>query len=302
MVHFWDVHFAFAYSGLYVASLQHSFRQRWSIWQQGGDYLPLLAYRFTYYELARLLAEMPSVHRAQGLLAGSIATRDEYIQHYGILSERIALARHGIDVDFFRPRPGKNEIRSELGLGPNDPVILFVGFVTPRKGLDYLARALTMIRPAPYLIVVGQWSENYRAHFLGLLGPLASRVIEAGFVPDEKMPTYYSMADVYVSTSLLEGFGLALAESLACETPAVAADGGATAEVVGPGGIIIPPRDSTALANAVSTLLQDPSLRDRLGKDGREHIKREFTVQKMVGDTLRAYEEFLESPSSSAST
>src|SRR5204863_670546 len=114
-----------------------------------------------------------------------------------------------------------------------------------------------------------------------LVGSAADRVIEAGYVPDEHLPDYYSLADVYVSPSLMEGFGLTLAEALACETPVVAAEAGSVAEVVGPGGILVPPRDPAALADAISGLLQDCELRRELGRRGREHIVREFSIEKM---------------------
>jgi glycosyltransferase involved in cell wall biosynthesis len=119
-------------------------------------------------------------------------------------------------------------------------------------------------------------------------------VIETGFVPDEMMPAYYSLADVYVSPSLMEGFGLPLGEALACGTPVVAFDAGAVAEVVGPGGILVPPRDVKGLAEAVSYLLQNPDIRNSMAAKGRDHIVREFSVSKMLEATLEAYERFLD--------
>ena len=125
-----------------------------------------------------------------------------------------------------------------------------------------------------------------------LLGPHWADVIEPGFVPDELMPAYYSMADLYVSASLMEGFGLPLAESLACETPVVAAAAGSVAEVIGPGGRLVPPRDPNALAESISELLGDPSLCKQLGAEGAAHVRQEFGVERMVTDTLAAYRKF----------
>ena len=288
IAHFWDVHFAYAYRGRFVASLHQSFRQR----SRSLNLQSTGAYRFIYYYLARILAEQPSARRANGLLAVSSATRDEFIQSYGIPPDRIAIARHGIDTGFFRPTPVTSDLRSRLGLTREEPVILFVGFVTPRKGLSYLAQALPLVRPSPRLLIVGRWGGDARSRFLNLLGTMADRVVEVGYVPDEQMPAYYSLADVYVSPSLLEGFGLPLAESLACESPVVAARTGAVAEVVGPGGILVPPRDPVALADAVSHLLSDPPLRRELGKRGREHIVHQFSMDAMLDATLTAYERF----------
>lgn len=292
VAHFWDVHFAYAYPGPYVASLQQSFRQRWATWDRTRTSRLTQAYRFCYYSLARLLAETPALAHARGLLAGSATTRDEFIRSYGIAPNRIDLVPHGIDTDLFRPVPDTDALRTKLGLSANEPTILFAGFVTPRKGLDYLAQALPKIRPAPRLILVGRCSDKYRLQFFRLLGDAVPQVVEAGFVPDEEMPSYYSLADVYVSPSLLEGFGLPLAEALACETPVVATAAGATSEVVGPGGILVPPKDSDALADAISRLLCNPARRREMGMRGREHVECQFSLNRMVTGTLNAYLRF----------
>jgi glycosyltransferase involved in cell wall biosynthesis len=91
----------------------------------------------------------------------------------------------------------------------------------------------------------------------------------------------------------MEGFGLTLAEALACETPVVAFEAGSVAEVMGPGGILVPPRNSAALADAISTLLQNPEQRRGLGKIGREHVVNAFGVEAMLRTTLASYERFL---------
>ncbi len=291
IVHFWDVHFAYAYEGRYIASIHQSFRQRSETLKYTNVGLPSQLYRSAYYLLARLLAEIPSARRARGLLSVSAATRDEFISNYGIAPQKIALARHGIDTEFFHRIQATDSLRSQLNIRPNEPILFFAGFVTPRKGLDYLAQALPLVQPAPRLIIAGRWSTGYRARFFSLLGS-AARVVEAGFVPDEQMPAYYSLADLYVSPSLLEGFGIPLVESLACETPVVATDVGSVSEVVGPGGILVPPREPVVLANTISQLLQNSSRRRELGIQGREHVTRHFDVQRMVNDTLHAYQRF----------
>ncbi len=160
--------------------------------------------------------------------------------------------------------------------------------------MTYLARALPLIRPAPQLVLLGRWrNQALREQVKGILGSGWVDVFEPGFVPDKMLPAYYSMADVYVSASLMEGFGLPLAEALACETPVVAVDAGSVAEVVGPGGRLVPPKNPQALADAISELLGDPALRKTLAQAGAAHIRQEFGVEKMVTDTLGAYKQFL---------
>lgn len=283
--HFLDVHFGYACRGDFLASLQHSFKQRI---QTHGAKLP----RLVYYYLAEHMAERPALKKAKGLLAGSAATRDAFVQLYSVSPEKIVLARHGIDTDVFHPETDTHSLRAILGIAENEPVIMFAGFVTPRKGLEFLAQALPHIQPVPRLVIVGRWGDAFRAQFYASLGPVRDQVIEAGFIPDDQMPTYFSMADVYVSPSLLEGFGLPLAEALACGTPVVAANTGSVSEVVGPGGILVAPRDSGALAEAISQLLQNPAQRRDLAMQGRDHIIQNFSLQSMLESTLAAYERF----------
>ena len=294
IVHFWDVHFGWAYRGRFVASLQHSFRQRLeSLGPFSFSRGAIWSFRFLYYSMAQVFAEIPAARRACGLLAGSATTRAEFIQQYGFDPNQITLARHGIDTDFFRPVQNTGEMRRCLGLREGEPVLLFAGFITPRKGLEYLAQALPLISPVPKLLIVGEWrSAAYRQRVLQMLEPVKDLVIETGFVPDEQMPAFLSLADIYVSTSLMEGFGLPPAEALSCETPVVAVDAGALAEVVGPGGILVPPRDLEGFASAISSLLQDTRRRKELGKRGREHVEQEFSIQAMLNSTLEAYERF----------
>lgn len=292
VVHFWDIHFAYAFGGDFVASLQHSFRQRSDVlrFKGGGNIAGLL--RGSYYAAAQYALERPTLKRARGLLAGSAATFTEYDQNYGVDPGRIALARHGIDTNFFRHSSTGN-LRQKYGLRDGDRVILFAGFVTPRKGMRYLAEALAGIQTSLQLIVLGQWKRASQEQFNRMLNSSKHTVTYAGFVPDSEMPRYYSMADVYASASLLEGFGLPLIEALACETPVVATTSGAAPEVVGPGGILVPPGDSAKLGEAISVLLESSELRRSLGLAGRDHVTRWFSWETMASSTLAAYKRFL---------
>jgi glycosyltransferase involved in cell wall biosynthesis len=236
------------------------------------------------------VAEIPSVKRADKLIAGSATTRDEFIVNYGVNLENVSIVPHGVDTDFFRPRDSSINIRRNLGIKHDERVILFVGFITRRKGLETLVKALPFIRPVPRLIILGKWrSEAYRKEVVTRLHPYEHQVIETGFAPDEEMPGYYSMADVYVSSSYLEGFGLPLAESLACETPVVALETGSVAEVVGEGGLLLKENNPELLAEAISTILQDDQRRITMGKIGREHIINEFSLAAMLRKTLEVY-------------
>lgn len=291
-VHFLDVHFAYHYRGVYIASLFQSFRQRAT--SDGG--LPYhsnwysLMVRLIYYNTARWLAEKPALNRAEYLLAASQATAKEFIVHYGLLAERVRVVPLGIDFSRLRPIDAKG-LRLSLGLG-NVPILLYVGFCTPRKGLEYLAQAMQLLSDDVRLVLVGRWEKDYRAKFYRALGAARDHIIEAGYVPDEELPAYYTMADIFVFPTLLEGFGLPLAEALACGTPAITTNAGSSPEIIGPGGRIVPPRDPVALATAINELLADFRLRRNLGQAGREWVLSHFDQNRMIQESLAAYDRF----------
>jgi glycosyltransferase involved in cell wall biosynthesis len=291
IVHFLDAHFAWAYPDRYVASLFQSFRQRAS----GDRSLPYhssaanLAGRFVYYHLARL-PERRAVRRAAALVAASQATAAEFVTQCGASPAKVSVVPLGIDTGFFRPQPKPLALRQQLGLSEGERVLLYVGFSTPRKGVDTLARALPLLGPEVRLLLVGRWEPGYRDKVRRILGPHRNQVLELGYVADEDLPGLYALADLFVLPSLLEGFGLPPAEALACGLPVVASTAGSLPEVVGDAGRLVPPQDPEALAGAIQSLLADEALRRELGRRGRERAVREFDRARMVERTLAVYE------------
>lgn len=292
VVHFLDVHFAYRYRQPFVASLFQSFRQRAT--SDGG--LPYhsnwrsLIVRLGYYRAARWLAERPAVQRADHLLAASQSAADEFITHYQVEATRATIVPLGIDLNRFQPAD-VGDLRSRMGL-EGKLILLYVGFCTPRKGLDYLARALPLLPANARLLLIGRWEADYRTKFYRALGEAADRIVELGYIADAELPRYYALADLFVFPTLLEGFGIPLVEALACGVPVVTTSAGSSAEVVGPGGRIAPPRDPAALAEALNELLADAKLRRRLGRAGREWVLSCFDQSRMVQDTLAVYRRF----------
>lgn len=295
VIHFWDVHFAYGWRGKFISSVHQSFRQR--IQFSNTNHYQRLSkfYYVTYCYLSKYFAEIPSLNRSVGIMAVSNYTRDEYITNYHVPESRIIYTPNGINTNIFtRDTKRANELKGSLGIDRDAFIILFVGFITPRKGMEYLFRAISILKSKRIkLLIIGRWSNlNYRRKVYESLNIDTNQILEIGYVNDDEMSIYYSMADVYVSASLLEGFGLPLAEALSCQTPVIATDVGATAEVVGEGGILVPPRDSMALAEAIRTLLMDEELRILIGKRGRKHIEKNFNIQQMVNSNLKGYLQF----------
>ncbi|HNB53856.1 MAG TPA: glycosyltransferase family 4 protein, partial [Anaerolineales bacterium] len=211
---------------------------------------------------------------------------------YQIPAEKIDLGVQGIDTAFFRPVPAAG-LRQKLGL-EGCFVLLFVGFMNPRKGLEYLARAMQQLPANVHLVLAGRWAAGYRAQVWRAFGAAASRVHEVGFLPNEDLPAYYSMADLYVSPSLLEGLGVTPIEAMACGTPAVVTDATSGPEEVGDAGCVVPTRDADALAKAILHLVQHPNDLAALRARCRARVFQHFSYQRMTDLTLACYARFLD--------
>ncbi|HXF69364.1 MAG TPA: glycosyltransferase family 4 protein [Thermoflexus sp.] len=296
VIHFADVHFAYAYSDRFVASAFQSFRQRltshrgrpyYSNWR---NYL----FRLIYYNVARRMMEQPAVRRATFLIMSSATTQQEFIKYYQVDPARTVLIYPGIDLSRFEGLPEQDKARRYLGLPSDGPILLYVGFSTPRKGVEYLAQALTRMKTPAYLVMVGKWEPNYQQRFLDALGDTIARVRLVGYVPEADLPIYFAAADVFVLPTLLEGFGIPLVEAMAAGLPVVTTRGGAASEVVGDAGIVVPAGDSEALARALDYVLTDPDVARQLRYAGRHRARTMFDDRRAAAEVEVVYSRFMD--------
>ena len=117
-----------------------------------------------------------------------------------------------------------------------------------------------------------------------------------GYVDDETLERLYRECDIFVAPSLFESFGLVHLEAMARRRPVVACRSAATPELVEDGvtGMLVPPADSVALAEALVTLGRDPDARMRMGEAGRRRVEQCFSVSAMVDSSIRIYQEAIE--------
>jgi glycosyltransferase involved in cell wall biosynthesis len=284
IVHFANVHFAYAYRGPFVASAFQSFRQQLTA-HHGRPYGSTrrnYLFRLVYYSAARWALERPAVRRAQHIIMSSEATKQEFLAHYGVSPERTTLVYLGIDLGRFEALPSQSEARQRLGLPADVPLLLYVGFSTPRKGVEYLAGALRLMQVPAHLVMVGKWEAHYPQRFLSALGEARPRVYLADYVPDADLPTYFAAADAFVLPTLLEGFGIPLVEAMAAGLPLVTTSGGSAGEVAGEAGLVVPPGDVQSLASALDRVLTEPELARQLSYAGWERARTLFKVERMV--------------------
>jgi len=187
-------------------------------------------------------------------------------------------------------------LRAELGVAPDDFLIGNVGRLVPQKGQRHLVLAMPMLLervPRARALIVGAGAlDTYLRGLIDDMG-LADRVHVLGARRD--VPTVMHALDAFVMPSIWEGFGLVLLEAMAAGRPIVASRAATIPEVVvdGETGLLVPPGDPPALADALAQLAEDPALAHSMGEAGRLRLHERFSVTKMVGDTEGLYRELL---------
>ncbi len=226
----------------------------------------------------------------------SSSTQHDLIEYYGLPREKISVIYGACDSSF-RPLDSTriDEIRNRYGLPKH--FVLAVGNISPKKNYLTLVRAFAALKEEhklPHkLVIVGReyWPGGERplSALIKQLG-LENDVIFLRAVAKESLVALYNAASLFAFPSLDEGFGLVIAEAMACGTPVVASGTSAIPEVVGEAGILVKnPTDAGELASAMSRVLTDMILRATLAQRGLQRVK-QFSWQRAAREYINLYE------------
>jgi glycosyltransferase involved in cell wall biosynthesis len=208
--------------------------------------------------------------------------------------EGVRLIPNGIDVD--RPASGdRARGRAALALPPAVPVIGAVGNLYPIKGHRTLIQALSSLSVPVHVVIAGRGEEEAALRRDAAALGLADRVHLLGFRDD--VPDLLAAFDIYALPSFSEGQSLALIEAMAAGRPIVATAVGGNPELLGagePAGLLVPPGDPAALAEALARLLARPAEAERLGAAARARARAEFSLAVMLGRYRALYAERLQ--------
>lgn len=215
--------------------------------------------------------------------------------------DKARIVKPGIDRAVFSATVGSQALRERYGIGPEEKVVLFVGWLgsesLEHKGLAYLLQAMQRLQhettPAK-LLVVG--SGDYSARIRELAGSmgLGKTVVFAGPATGHGLALHYSLCDLFVLPSTWESFGFVLLEAMASGKAIVASDIPGISDHIrhGETGWKVPPRDSEALAGAIAHLLRDDSLREGLAR-AAFNVSQEYSWERMARETADIYQEVL---------
>ena len=217
----------------------------------------------------------------------------------GVPEDRITVVGNGTDPERFVPMD-VSAARASLGLD-QARVILTVGRLTPRKGIDTVIRALPSVIervPNAVYMVVGEGEDRARLEALAAEMGVTDHVLFEGSVPFSQLPSTYNLCDVFVTPSRsappsVEGFGIVFLEVNACGKPVIGARSGGIPDAIvdGETGLLVEPDDEPGLAEALISLLSDPARCRALGDAGRARVEQACTWDVAHDALFRAMSE-----------
>ena len=222
----------------------------------------------------------------------------------GVDPSRVAPVLNAVDVDRWVPGEGRREVRAELGLADDTPLVLAVCRLFPEKGVAELLRAFALVRrrvAGARLAVAGNDLSPggaYSAELRRLANDLGVGDAVHFLGRRDDVPRLMAAADVFALPSRGEPFGLVYIEAMAmCLPPVALADGGPL-EIVehGETGLLARPGDIEGLAEHLVTLLCDAELRDRMGRRGRAVVEASFTLERQADAMAEVYRSALAGP------
>ena len=223
----------------------------------------------------------------------------KYVLRLGADKTKTQVIYNGVDINNFRP-VNKNECRTRLGLPQNRKIVFSVRRLVYKNGLDTLIESVPKVtkkHPDVLFVVAGKGpSRKLIEDRIKELG-VSQNIKLAGFVPDKLLPVYYNAADYFMLPSASgEGLPLVLLEAMACGLPVIATAVGGTPEIIEhmKNGVLVPPLNPEAIAEATSKLLSETKLGKTMGEIARRNVEDNYTWKENVRQLQTIYEEFMQ--------
>jgi len=247
------------------------------------------------HRLAKL--EEETAKKATLIVTISQYSLEKIKQFYNVDAAKIRIVPNGVDPEKFKPFEDQAAVKRQFGL-ENEPCVLFVGSLIPRKGLPFLVEAAKKIvkeyKETKFIIVGEGPLRNQLLRKLEAAN-LSGNFTFLGNVKEDMLPAVYNCADVFALPSIQEGQGIVLLEAQASAKPVVAFDVGGVNEAVcnGETGLLVKRGSTDKLADAIMKLLSDQSLREKMGANGRRFVTENFTWNICAQKMLNVYHEAL---------
>lgn len=241
--------------------------------------------------------DMPNLNAASAIHYTTEEERDR-AAYLGLRAPSFVVP-NGLDWGRYRTLPPRGALRARWGLGEN-PIVLFLGRLHFKKGLDLLVPAFDAIRrsrPDAQLVIAGPENDDYGKKVRGWVGErgLEAAVHFVGPLHGRDVVQAYVDADVFVLPSYTENFGMTVIEAMACALPVVISDQvNIHTEVAGAGAGVVTRCDAGEVAAALEALLHDVDRRRALGEAARRLVRARYTWPAIIGALTKEYEAVIE--------
>ncbi len=237
----------------------------------------------------------------QRFLKGSdviIATSPNYVQSSDVLHQfrdKCKVIPFGIDPSRFAPNDNTEKEVAGIRGNYEGPIALFIGKFRYYKGLYVLLEAMKMVEGTLLMVGIGPMERDLKKQ-VAADDELKKKIFFLGELSNEDIIRYLHACDVFVFPSIFrsEAFGIVLLEAMACGKPLISTELGTGTSFVNQHqetGLVVQPKDSKALAEAINYLFLNPEVRGRFGKAARERVEKYFCLDKMVEDVIHTYQE-----------
>jgi glycosyltransferase involved in cell wall biosynthesis len=247
--------------------------------------------RMANYFMGRLAKlESETAKNATLIVTISNYSLEKIKQFYKVNETKVRIVPNGVDVERFKPFADREATKRQFGVG-DEPCVLFVGSLIPRKGLPFLVEAAKIIvkeKSNTKFLIVGEGPLRKQLDNSLEAAKLTRNFKFLGNLKDDKLPAVYNCADVFVLPSIQEGQGIVLLEAQACAKPIVAFNIGGVNEAVcnGETGLLVNLGNTDEFADAMLKLISEKNLQDKMGTTGRKFVLENFTwdicAQKML--------------------
>ncbi len=240
-------------------------------------------------------AERLALEVADRVIAVSAQSRMEILEHFNVPPERVVVIHNGVDLNTWKPSPA---VATRRAHGIEGDYILFVGRTSRQKGMVHLLEAMKYVDPNVRLVCCTSAPDTSEIE-----AEIRAKVMQTPrclwintLLREEQYIELYSHCRVFACPSVYEPFGIINLEAMACERPVVASAVGGIPEVVLPEetGLLVPPADPCALADALNRVLRDRDLARQMGAAGRKRVEEHFSWTAIAARTRRLYEALLE--------
>lgn len=247
--------------------------------------------------------EKRNMPKADKIIVVTSKLKQILIREYNVSENKIEVLENGANVDLFRPME-RNRVISKLRISEQFRYVCFVGNFATWQGLEYLIKSVPHVLkecPDARFLLVGDGDLKERLESMVKDIGVSDKVIFTGMVPYQNVPYYINASDVCVvpKLPLKSGYSpLKLCEYLACEKPVIASRlNGFEILEEHQMGLLVPPEDEVALAQAIVRMLKDYSLREEMGKNGRQYVVKHRSWESVARKTLEVFEELIEQDS-----